>query len=102
MHPRERMRRPLRDGPARMSLMAVVAALLAGCDGVPQTQSCERYVACIRTLDASRGHETDLERFDAGGACWGSEEGALLCDRACTRGLEYQKQQPDAPAECGP
>lgn len=102
VHPGLGMRTPRRPSPARHLLMAFLAAFFAGCDGVEQARSCQRYVACIRALDASLGRETDLERFDAGGACWGSEEGALLCERACTRGIEWYSTQPGAPAECQP
>lgn len=85
-----------------LPLLAVAAALAAACDGVEQADACERYVACVRALDVSLDRVTDLDRFDVGGACWGSEEGALLCERACDRGLEWQSRQSAAPAECQP
>ena len=85
-----------------LTLFAAAAALSAACDGVEQAGACERYVACIQAVDANLGRATDVDRFDAGGACWGSEEGALLCERACNRGLEWQGRQPTAPAECQP
>lgn len=93
------MRSPSRSW---LSLLAVAAALGAACDGVEQAGACERYVACIRALDATLDRATDLDRFDVGGACWGSEEGALLCERACNRGLEWQARQAAAPGECQP
>ena len=56
--------------------------LIWGCAEVEQSASCEEYVACIRAQDAVSGVETDLERFEADGDCWGNPEGAALCDRA--------------------
>lgn len=75
----------------------------AGCTASPpQAASCAQYVECVRTLDARDGVETDVERFEAHGDCWGSDEGALLCARACTRGIEQLRRSTGAQhQECG-
>jgi hypothetical protein len=88
-------------------LIAGALGSLAGasaCDeGVGQAAACERYVACIRALDQRRGQITNLDRFEAGGPCWGSQEGATLCERACVRGLQWEAQRDlAAPVECDP
>lgn len=77
-------------------------ATLAACRAeVEQAPACARYTACIRALDEAAGRETDLDRFDPGGACWGSETGATACARACTRGLAWEARRNTAPlAEC--
>jgi hypothetical protein len=78
-------------------------ALMWGCAEVEQSASCEEYVECIRSRDAVSGVETDLARFEEDGACWGNPEGAGLCDRACTNGLEWMRDEvADLPEECGP
>lgn len=81
----------------------LVAALVACREGVEQAPACARYTACIRALDEAAGRETDLDRFDPGGACWGSDAGATLCARACDRGLAFeQRRSPAPPLECQP
>jgi hypothetical protein len=77
---------------------------LSACGGgVEQAPACARYTACIRALDERVERETDLDRFDPGGPCWGSEVGGTLCERACTRGLAWEAaRNPDPPAECRP
>lgn len=83
--------------------MLAGAAFLSCGGGVEQAPSCARYAECIRALDELRGIETDLDRFDPGGPCWGSEEGAKVCTQACTRGLAFEAERwPDPPAECRP
>ena len=78
-------------------------ALVWGCAEVEPSASCEEYVACIRSQDAVSGVETDLARFEEGGACWDSPQGAGLCDRACTNGLEWMRDEVlDLSEECGP
>lgn len=72
-----------------------VLALLACAPEPEQPPVCEQYTACIRSLDALAGHETDLDRFDPGGACWNSEETAKACVHACTRGLEWEQSWRD-------
>lgn len=77
--------------------------LIWGCAEVEQSASCEEYVACIRAQDAVSGVETDLNRFEDDGDCWGNPEGAALCDRACTNGLEWMRDEvADLPEECEP
>lgn len=85
--------------------VALLAASLLGACNSPyeQAQSCEQYTACIRAQDELDGVETNLDRFDPGGACWGSEEQSKVCERACTRGLAFERaRRADAPVECGP
>lgn len=78
-----------------------VLGLVACDDGEAQAPVCEQYTACIRSLDELAGVETNLDRFDPGGACWNSEEGAKSCARACTRGLEWERaRRVDAPDSC--
>ena len=72
-----------------------------GCAEVEQSSSCATYVACIQAKDDVDGVETDLDRFEPDGACWGSPEGASLCDRACVNGLDWmQGAYADLPEEC--
>ena len=87
-----------------MRWIGLLCLAVFGCgEGVEQAPSCARYTACIRALDEARGIETDLDRFDPGGPCWNSEEGALVCERACTAGLAFEaRRSPDPPAECVP
>lgn len=76
---------------------------VAGCDAPTQAESCQRYVACIRALDERDGKETNVDRFDPGGACWNGEEQAHVCDQSCERGLEWLSDRyDDLPAECVP
>lgn len=78
--------------------------LLVGCEAtVEQAPACARYTECIRALDERSGQPTDLDRFDPGGACWGSEQGAELCEHACERGLRWEaERRDDPPQECRP
>lgn len=87
----------------RIALVLLGSTLVACSASVEQAPVCARYTACIRALDEVRGLETDLDRFDPGGACWGSEEGGVLCERACTRGLVFESSRgPNPPQECRP
>lgn len=91
-----------------MRLRAIAASALVLALGscraeVEQTTACARYTACVRALDEASSRETDVDRFDPGGACWGSEAGATLCDRACTRGLAWEaRRSASPPEECRP
>jgi len=91
-----------------MVLACLVLAPLVACQAsVEQAPACVRYTACIRALDelaeGPQPRETNLDRFDPGGACWGSETGALLCERACARGLRWEtRRNPTPPPECQP
>lgn len=78
--------------------------MLAACRSeVEQRPACARYTACIRALDEAADRETDVDRFDPGGACWGSEDSATACERACTRGLAWEASRSAiTPAECQP
>lgn len=86
-----------------LSLGLVLVSSLA-CDAeVEQAPACARYTACIRALDEAAERETNLDRFDPGGACWGSEEGGTLCERSCVRGLEWEaRRNAQPPQECQP
>lgn len=91
--------------PAGSRALGFVAALLLGAckPSGEQAASCEQYSACVRAQDQLDGVETNLDRFDPGGACWGSEEQSKVCERACTRGLAFERaRRADAPPECGP
>lgn len=91
--------------PLRAASFFLLLIPLASCRAeVEQSPACARYAACIRALDDAAGRETDLDRFDPGGACWGgSDVGATLCDRACTRGLQWEaRRSPAPPQECRP
>ena len=68
--------------------LAVVLLGLGACARVDQSESCRRYVACVRAADARDGVTTDAVRFEPEGACWDNETIAELCDRACVRALE--------------
>ena len=84
-----------------MFALFLVPALLVGCAESNQTPTCAQYVACVRALDAQEDVTTNAKRFEPGGACWGSPEGAELCDRACKGGLAYQQSiAPDGPEVC--
>lgn len=90
--------------PLRAAATSALLLALASCRAeVAQSPACDRYTACIRALDELSSRETDVDRFDPGGACWGSEAGATLCDRACTRGLAWESRRtPAPPQECRP
>ena len=84
-----------------MRLFFCIDALAAGCAEVTQTASCADYVSCIQAIDDAAGTETDLDRFDVGGVCWGNPEGAALCDRACGNGLAWMRESySNLPEEC--
>lgn len=83
--------------------MLLITFALGACssEGPAQTEACEAYVSCLQARDARLGVQTNADRFEAGGACWGSEDGAHLCDTACSRGLEFLASHDPAP-ECQP
>jgi hypothetical protein len=92
-------------GMSRWLLGAVGGAAvlaLAGCGGeVEQREACVDYVVCVQARDAALGYETDVVRFDIGGACWGGVQGADLCETACIQGLEFlREREPGLPGEC--
>jgi hypothetical protein len=78
--------------------------LLVACgQRVVQTEACADWVACVQARDAAQGQSTNLERFEADGACWGGDEGAALCDRGCLAGLDWLRGEvDDLPTECLP
>lgn len=85
--------------------MRSILLLLLGCAQPPtQTTTCAAYVACVQARDQVLGIETDLLRFEPQGDCWGgSEDGAALCDRACSGGLEWLRESyEDLPEACLP
>lgn len=74
-----------------------------GCAHLEPAPSCQRFVSCIQARDALDGTSTDVERFEAGGACWTSEEGAEQCATACEEGLSYLRaHEVGLPEECLP
>ena len=88
----------------RLSVVSglVVCLLGAACGGShPQSPSCGAFVACVAARDADRGVTTNVDRFLEDGACWtASEEGAISCATACSRGLVAIAAIADAPAVC--
>ena len=89
-----------------MMWRAKVGALVAcwfctGCGSVEQSGACATYVQCLSERDQALGVSTNALRFEAGGACWGSHEGAELCTTACERGLEFiAAAEASAPEVC--
>lgn len=77
--------------------------LLVACGGeVEPTPECVAYVQCLQARDVARGRSTDMERFEAGGACWGSHEAAEFCSGGCERGLVWLREAEAGalPQEC--
>lgn len=71
----------------------VVSVLLGfGC-GAEQGPECKAFVVCVEELDSLRNTETNVDRFLPGGACWGGEKGAAVCEAACRRGVVLLHQQ---------
>ncbi|TNE85254.1 MAG: hypothetical protein EP330_26365 [Deltaproteobacteria bacterium] len=80
-------------------------AMLGGCaPEVEPSAACEAYVTCLGARDLARDRNTDVERFVAGGACWGSHEAAEFCTGACERGLDWlrEAEADTLPTECSP
>ncbi|MCB9742078.1 MAG: hypothetical protein H6741_09235 [Alphaproteobacteria bacterium] len=88
----------------RFTFTLLGLAALTACGGeVPQTEACAAYVACVEARDLELGIRTNLDRFEPGGACWGSAEGGALCDRGCSSGLAWmQDAYADLPEACDP
>jgi hypothetical protein len=90
------------------SLLGLVAATLAsGCWGpaVDPSPECAGYVRCIEAIDlaATPPQETDLVRYQVGGACWGNHVLGDGCTTSCRRALDrIRPRQPAPPAECAP
>lgn len=76
----------------------------AGCNGpVEQRIACAEYVSCIEARDGLRGSTTNVRRFETDGGCWGSPEGADLCETACVNGLAFLREREQGlPEECSP
>ena len=86
----------------RSQFLFSAVVMLVGCAEGAQTHACREYVQCLEVRDAELGITTNTDRFESGGACWGSPAGAELCDTACVRGLEFLSSLENAPAECAP
>lgn len=84
----------------RAALIALAAALLAGCGGEPQSPACRQFVACVRALDARDGRQTNTVRFEPQGGCWGGAAGAKLCTDACARGMTWVRRDGNVPGAC--
>ncbi len=85
--------------------IAAAAALmgLAACGPVDPSPECVAWSSCIAARDSQLGVETDNVRFEPGGGCWGSAEGAELCTNACESGLDWMRQAyDDLPDACLP
>lgn len=81
--------------------MRWLVLLLIGCAQVEQSASCATYVSCVQAQDAIKGIETDVVRFEPGGACWINPDAGALCDRGCTNGMLWiQETGSDLPEEC--
>lgn len=81
----------------------MIIALLFGCAEVVQTPACADYLVCLSARDAELGITTDVARFEVDGGCWGSEDGAALCDRACSSGLTWLRDnEANLPEACAP
>jgi hypothetical protein len=89
----------------RFPLLLGVAGVMgaAACEAPQPTDACSRYTECVRALDEQRAQETNLDRFDPGGACWGHHEQARVCTAACEAGraLVFERWE-DPPEECAP
>lgn len=77
---------------AALSAALALAAGAGGCADYGQTETCGKFVACVRAIDLTRGTTTNLARFEASGGCWGGKPGTELCDGACSRGLEHLRR----------
>jgi len=79
-----------------------VALVTAGCGGrVEQSPPCQAFAGCIRAMDAAAGQTTNLDRFDAAGACWVNSDTSLMCTTGCERGLARLRERTlGLPAEC--
>lgn len=101
----KRISRPLTKYRAGLQglLLACLACTAVACNDAPeQSDACGAYISCLQARDARLGITTNADRFEASGACWGgSEEGAHLCDTACSRGLDFLAVHETAP-ECQP
>lgn len=89
----------------RFKLYALVLTIgfVAACAEVKQGEHCAAYVECLTARDEQRGTSTDMVRFEEGGACWGSTEGAKHCERACEGGLKWLREtDPNMPSVCSP
>jgi len=85
--------------------MLLVAILgMPGCRSpVDQSAACADYVACIQARDAEQGVSTNLDRYLAGGDCWGNAEIGDLCDRSCENGLDWLRSaEATLPEACLP
>lgn len=88
-----------------LTLLLPLTLLGAACGSPPvdQTSACAEWVECVAARDAALGTTTDYQRFDVGGACWGSQEGADLCTTSCEQGLTFLRDNyDDVPEGCLP
>ncbi len=84
--------------------LIVGATLLGACaSGEAQSEDCAAYVQCLAARDQVLGSTTNVARFQADGACWGSIPGAEACDHACRRGLDWlRSHESGLPEVCKP
>ena len=85
----------------RLLILMCLSSTIIGCADPKQSSECAQYVSCVRAMDESEGVTTNAARFEPEGACWGGPEGAALCTRACSGGLDYIKAAyADLPEAC--
>ena len=86
----------------RLSLNGLaIVVCAAACGGrEPQSADCQRFVACVRALDAQDSRTTNVVRFEPAGGWWGGSVGAKLCTESCGRGLAYLRRAASVPMAC--
>ncbi len=90
-------------GPLLALLLAAATQVGACASGEVQSGDCATYVLCLAARDQAMGTSTDVARFQADGACWGSIPGAEACDHACRRGLDWlRSHESGLPSACTP
>lgn len=88
---------------SRLNHLLLAAASFACAQPLEPTPACVSYVACEQARDAQLGINTDMVRFQPGGACWDNPEISELCDRGCASGITWLRAaEPSLPAACAP
>jgi hypothetical protein len=82
--------------------LLLASSPLAACGRLAQAPECAAYVDCVKARDARLLTTTDVERFEASGACWNNGDLATGCQKACTRGRAWLGSLSGAPKECAP
>ena len=88
---------------SRLNQLLLAAATFACAQPLEPTPACVSYVACQQARDSLLGINTDMVRFQTGGACWGNPEISDLCDRGCASGIAWLRTaEPSLPAAFAP